>query len=380
MNPTYPYPMAGFLMAVLLTLSTCHGPGIPPAPDSNLAYANGFRIEEAGAFRILHVINPWQGSRTIRFQYILTDDPSQVPDSLKHHPVITIPVHRVVCMSTTHVAMMDALGESLAIVGISGSDYITHPGLRSRMEQGEVKDVGADQTLNYELILSLRPDLVMAYGIGSDVSGMVKRLDDLGIPVVLNADYLEDQPLGKTEWIRFVASFFGRDREADSIFRSVTSAYLRYRDLVSDVGTKPTVMTGLPWKDTWYIPGGRSFAAAYIRDAGGTYLWEELDSREAVPLDLEAIYARAATADIWINCGAAGSLAEIGRTDERLMNFRPVGTGRVFNNNARLNPAGGNDFWESGVMAPHLVLEDLISIFHPCKLPEHELVYYTRLE
>jgi iron complex transport system substrate-binding protein len=343
-------------------------------------YASGFRIEQANGFRILHVINPWQGSRTVHLQYILTDEPSRIPDSLQHHPVITIPVKRVICMSTTHVAMMDALGKSDVIVGISGSDYITNPTLRSRLKMGEVRDVGADQTLNYELILSLRPDLVMAYGITSEVSGMVSRLESLGIPVILNGDYLEDQPLGKSEWIRFVASFFAMDKIADSIFRSVSSTYEQYKDMISDIDEKPSVMTGLPWKDTWYIPGGRSFAAAYIRDAGGTYLWEELDSREAVPIDLEAIYARASTADIWINCGAAGSLADIGRTDVRLNRFNPVTTGRVFNNNARINPAGGNDFWESGVLAPHLILADLICIFHPEVLPDHELEYYTRLE
>lgn len=367
-------------MACLVMQPACQGPGISPLPAGKAEYASGFRIQEAGAFRILHVLNPWQGSTTVRLQYILTDDPSLVPDSLKHLPVITIPVTRVVCMSTTHVAMMDALGVSGTIVGVSGSDYISSPGLRQRLKKGEVKDVGADQTLNYELILSLRPDLVMAYGIGSEVSGMVKRMEGLGIPVVLNGDYLEDQPLGKTEWIRFVASFFARDRKADSIFRSVVSAYKGYAELVRDIEEKPTVMTGLPWKDVWYIPGGRSFAAAFIRDAGGTYLWENLDSREALPMDLEAIYSRAANADIWINCGAAGSIDEIGRTDPRLLRFKPVTTGRVYNNNARINPAGGNDFWESGVMAPQLVLADMISIFHPSVCQDHELVYYTRLE
>jgi iron complex transport system substrate-binding protein len=330
--------------------------------------------------KILHVVNPWQGSRSIHFQYILTEDPSGIPDSLKQYPVIQVPVKKVICMSTTHVAMLDALGETDAIVGISGSDYISHPGLRSKLENNEVRDVGADQTLNYELILTLRPDLVFAYGITAEVNGMVNRLEGMGIPVVLNGDYLELEPLGKTEWIRFLAAFFKGEHKADSIFNAVANAYGQYRDLIRETTENPSVMTGLPWNDSWYIPGGRSFASNYIRDAGGTYLWEDLDSREAVPLDLEAIYARAASADFWINCGAAGSLAEITRTDKRLEGFQPLWTGRVFNNDARINPYGGNDFWESGVMAPHLILADMISIFHPEVLPDHELVYYRRLE
>ncbi len=372
-------------LLILVSYSSCHNQGGQNSSTSQTAegkpqYARGFRIERFTGYNILHVINPWQGSRTVHFQYILSDDTSRIPDSLKQHPVIQVPVKRVICMSTTHVAMIDALGESNAIVGISGSDFITHPDLRSKLESGEVRDVGADQTLNYELVLTLRPDLIIAYGITAEVNGMVNRLEGLGIPVILNGDYLEDQPLGKTEWIRFLAAFFARDQKADSIFISVASSYTQLKDLIGDTRQKPSVMTGLPWKDTWYIPGGKSFAAAYIRDAGGTYLWEDLDSREAVPLDLEAIYARAASADIWINCGAAGTLAEIVETDKRLSRFQPVGTGKIFNNNAQINPAGGNAFWESGVMAPHLILADLISIFHPEALPDHELVYYKPLE
>ena len=375
------------LFAGLLILVCCRScyhtgpenPGISGNSGGRSQYASGFWMNEIPGCKILHVINPWQGSRTVHLQYILTGKPSLIPDSLQHLPVITVPVKRVICMSTTHVAMIDALGESSTIVGISGSDYISNPELRNRLARGEVRDVGANQTLNYELVLSLQPDLVMAYGVTAEVSGMVNRLGGLGIPVILNGDYLENEPLGKTEWIRLVASFFTKVSEADSIFGSVVKSYLHYKDLVGDIEQKPAVMTGLPWKDTWYIPGGKTFAAAYIRDAGGAYIWNDLDNREAVPIDLEAIYARAARADIWINCGAAGTIGEIAETDIRLTRFKPVSLHRVYNNNARINPVGGNDFWESGVMAPHLILADLISIFHPEVLPSHELVYYTRL-
>ena len=277
MSPVLKYGKPQLLYACLLIMAVstaCHqpegkAPGTTMMHEGKPQYARGFRIERFAGLKILHVINPWQGSSTVHFQYILSDGTSRIPDSLKEHPVIQVPVKRVICMSTTHVAMIDALGESNAIVGISGSDYITHPDLRSKLEKGEVRDVGSDQTLNYELILTLRPDLVIAYGITAEVKGMVNRLEGLGIPVILNGDYLEDQPLGKTEWIRFLAPFFAGDQKADSVFISVASSYKQLMDLIGDSRQKPSVMTGLPWKDTWYIPGGKSFAAAYIRDAGG---------------------------------------------------------------------------------------------------------------
>jgi iron complex transport system substrate-binding protein len=170
------------------------------------------------------------------------------------------------------------------------------------------------------------------------------------------------------------------DRLADSIFGAAEYAYQAMKDSARSAAVRPSVMTGLPWKGSWYVPGGNSYAAAFIRDAGGEFIWEDAPQREALPMSLEAVYAKAASADIWINCGTAGSLDEIRDVDHRLGSFRPVVTGMVFNNTARLNPYGGNDIWESGVLKPHIILADLVSIFHPSLLPDHELVYYVKLK
>ncbi|MFC2099109.1 ABC transporter substrate-binding protein, partial [Bacteroidota bacterium] len=317
--------------------------------DSGNQYAKGFRIETYDNFSILHVQDPWQGSSGTRLGYVLSNDLDRIPDSLSHLPAIQTPVSRLICMSTTHVAMIDALDMTQTIVGVSGPNYISNKSLRKRIKSGYVEDVGADQALNYERIVSLKPDVVIAYGITAEVTGMVKRLGELGIPVILNGDYLENEPLGKTEWIKFMAVLFNREKEADSIFRKIETEYLDYQKLLGRAGDRPGVMTGLPWKDSWYIPGGNSFAAAFIRDAGGDYIWSDMDSHEASPVDLESVFARSSQAEIWINSGAARSMEDIRKTDSRLAEFRPYRQGNVYNNTARLNPTGGNDFWEQGV-------------------------------
>jgi iron complex transport system substrate-binding protein len=352
----------------------------PSATDlSGPEYAQGFIIERYRDFSLLHVMDPWQGSNGIHMKYLVTSIPDRIPDSLIHLPAVKTPVSRVICMSTTHIAMIDALGMTETIVGISGPAYISNPDVRSRVGSGKVLDVGADQALSYERIVSLKPDVVIAYGITAEVTGMVRRLGELGIPVILNGDYLETKPLGKTEWIRFMAVFYGMEKEADSIFEGIREEYDEFRCLAASVDERPSVMTGLPWKDAWYISGGQSFAAAFIEDAGGDYLWADSESHEASPFDLESVYARAANADIWINSGSARSLDDIRRSEARLSKFKPFREERIYNNTARLNPEGGNDFWESGVMKPHLVLADLIRIFHPDLLPGHDLLYYERL-
>ena len=368
---------------LLALLQACSSPGRENTPTGRYTegcvYARGFRIKRYRDFSILHVMDPWQGSSGIQFRYVLASDPGTIPDSLGHLVKIQTPVSRVICMSTTHVAMIDALGMTQAIIGVSGADYISNPELKKGIEDGRISDVGADQALDMERIVSLGPDLVFAYGITADVSGMVRRLGNLGIPVILNGDYLENEPLGKSEWLKFMAAFFEMDIWADSIFGEIRDEYEKYREMTGDVDASPRVMTGLPWKDTWYVPGGRSFAAAFIRDAGGQYIWADLDSREAAPVDLESVFARGAGADLWINSGSALSLEDIRQTEARLVHMKPYRDGAVYNNTARLNPGGGNDFWETGVMEPHLILADLIRIFHPELLPEHDLRYYEQL-
>jgi iron complex transport system substrate-binding protein len=136
-------------------------------------------------------------------------------------------------------------------------------------------------------------------------------------------------------------------------------------------------MTGLPWNEIWYVPGGRSLTAAFIRDAGGRYVWDHLATTDALPMDIEKVYEKAGNADIWINCGNATSLREILAADKRLALFRPVKEKRVYNNDARLNEKGGNDYWESGVLHPDIILQDLQKIFRG---EEEGLVYYRRIK
>jgi len=371
------------LVFLLCLVQACYSPGneqvVGKDAGSGTTDARGFRIETFPGFTILGVQDPWQGSSGNRLEYVLASDLSLIPDSLMHLPAVQTPVSRVICMSTTHVAMIEALGRTQSIVGISGPHYISNSLIRERVDAGEDLDVGADQSLNYERIVSLKPDLVMAYGITAEVSGMVKRLKDLGITVILNGDYLENEPLGKTEWLRFIAAFYEMGKEADSVFAGIQEEYENYCLLTRDLNDRPGVMTGLPWKDSWYVPGGNSFAAAFIRDAGGEYIWSDVVSREASPVDLESVFARGAVADFWINSGSARSLEDIRATEARLVGFKPFRERTVYNNTARLNETGGNDFWETGVMEPHLILEDLIRIFHPGLLPGHELRYYEEL-
>lgn len=349
--------------------------------DSTVCYAKGFRILHHPECTELVVINPWEGAEDIDYHYYLFNRDAKIPEKYKDKHIIRTPIRSIVCLSTTHVAFLDFIDETNSITGLSGNKYINNQKVCKRIAKKQIRDVGFDQVLNIELLMSLKPDIVMAYGIGSEISGLLNKLNSLQINTIINSEYLESTPLGKAEWVKFVAALFNKEDIAHERFDSIAIEYNNLKTLVTgkNIARKPTVLTNLPWKGSWYIPGGKSYVARLINDAGGQFMWAGNTARDPFPLSIEAVYIQAHIADLWINTGAANSLTDITNVDNRLSEFKSFQTGRIYNNNARINQSGGNDYMESGTVNPHIILKDLIAIFHPEILPKHELFYYKKL-
>jgi iron complex transport system substrate-binding protein len=340
-------------------------------------YAKGFTISLISNGFIIEVFNPWQGATNIKYRYAFMDETSE--DELKgFDEVITFPVQRVVCLSTTHVAFIDLVGESEKIVGISGSELVSNPLVRVGFERGIVRDVGYEQSLNYELLVELKPDVVFSYGVGAESAGYLQKLKDLKIPVVFIADYLEESPLGKSEWVKVFGAIFGKYYESDSLFSEIEGEYLKVKEIVAGSENKPNVFINLPWQEAWYFPGNQSYMASLIEDAGGNYIFSNLTGNHSYPFSVEVALDKGMMADVWINTGTAQTLKNIALEFPRLTILPSYKNGKVFNNNNRTIPTGGNDFWESGVTSPHLILKDLVKIFYPDSL-DHDLVYYKQL-
>ncbi len=347
-----------------------------PVHNEFTSFAERFSIEKIGAFSKVTVLNPWQKANHSKFIYILGDDDSPLPDSLEQHTFIQTPVERVVLMSTTYITVIDSLQAMQSIVGLSGSQYVYSPVLNEMIKKGSVRDVGYDQGLNYEIIVELDPDVLFMYGVEAGVTQTVSKLEDLGIPVVMCADYLENSPLGRAEWIKFFALFYDKYELAAGIFNRIAQRYEAIKARSLEIKDAPSVFVGLPWKDTWYVPGGVSFAAQFIHDAGGSYVFNDLQTAEAEPHDLESVYSRIIAADTWLNAGVAEDLQAILSHDERFINLKAFEEGHVYNNNHRTNINGGNDYWESGIINPDKILYDLHRIFSG---KEDSLFYYKSL-
>ncbi len=169
-----------------------------------ISYAKRFRIEKTDEYSQLSVIDPWQGASNIVQKWFPGSPGEQLPSFIDSSQVIKVPVKKIVCMSTTHIAMITALDETRSIQGFSGTRFLFSHELTENVENGTIREIGYEDNLNKELILKLNPDLVMVYGIGSESAGFIGKLKELGVKVLYNADYLETDPLGKAEWIKMI--------------------------------------------------------------------------------------------------------------------------------------------------------------------------------
>ncbi len=378
------------IFIIAITIAACSGPVTEKQRDTKNSesdpllisnkYAEGFATTRFPDYTLVEVKNPWQGANNVLFRYILYETKEVPNHSYINASEIKVPVQRIVCMSTTHIGFMDKLNELNKIVGIANSDLISNEFLVESTKNGTVADVGYEQNINFELLLKISPDLIMTYSIGSEITSLKNKLNELDIDISVNAEYLESHPLGKAEWIKFVALFFNKLSLANEIFDRIEFEYQNLIILTADIKPKPTVLAGLPWKGTWYIPGGNSYASRLIDNAGGIYLWSSNESHEAIGLNIEAVYETARDADIWINTGSAKSIKDIREVDERLTFFSALQKGKVYNNNAQENNNGGNNYWEHGLVDPQTILADLIRIFHPEILSDSLLTYYKQIE
>jgi iron complex transport system substrate-binding protein len=349
-------------------------------PDQvTVAYGAGFSVEYARHYKLVTVETPFPGAE-VPATFLLVQCGAPVPDGFDDAIIVEVPVQRMVALSTSYLPYLPALGLVDRLVGVENFSFITTEAIREQIDAGALAEVGSGGEVNVEAVLAAAPDLVMTFATGAADFDAGPKLEEAGVTVVLNADYLEVSPLGRTEWVKFIATFFNAEAAATTWFDGVAAEYEALVDLAAAVDERPTVLLNTPFDNIWYLPGGEGYQAQLLRDAGASYVWADEPGTASLALDFEAVYARAADAEYWINVGFYGGRDDLLATDERFGEFDAFATGQIFNNDARQNAFGGWDYYEGGVANPNLVLADLIKLFHPELLPDHAFVYYRPLE
>ena len=263
------------------------------------------------------------------------------------------PYERIVCTSATHMGFISELGMTDKVVGVCRPERVYN---LSKEDRERITDIGDDMQPSMEKILLLNPDLVIlyTYAQGDPIPAQVEAL---GIPILYCNEWTETTPLARAEWIRVFGAVFGCSTKADSIYASVMDAYEQLKvDSLKFKGK--SIMSGMSWRGTWYVPAGGTFMGHLFRDAGAQYKYEDNPSTSSLPLTMEQAIQDFAQADVWVGC-EANSLKELEAIDEKHTWFKSFQTGLVYNFRRRALPSGANDFWESGTVHPERILQDL---------------------
>ncbi|MEZ4594136.1 MAG: ABC transporter substrate-binding protein [Chloroflexota bacterium] len=344
-----------------------------------VSHADGFTVDYFNNYKVVTVAAPWLGAADSA-TYVLVQCGTPNPPGYDDAIVIDVPISSFVSMSTTYLPHLDQLGVLDSLVGVDFASFAYNPTVQEKYAAGELVELGSGATVNVEAALALEPDVIMTSASGSADYDTHPKLQEVGLTVMLNADYLDVTPLGRAEWGKFIAVLYNQEAAANTWFDGVVAEYEALTALAANVAERPTVFANTPYEGTWYMPGGQSYTALLLNTAGADYLWGEDASTSTLFLDFESVFEQAAGGDYWINLGFVSTLADLEASDERFADFAAFQNGMVYNYDLRTNEFGGNDFFESAAANPHWVLADLIKIFHPELVPDHAFVYYRLVE
>lgn len=342
-------------------------------------YATGFAIFSIEGYQstIIRITNPWQGASGVVMDSFIQRGEEQPPVGFKGQ-VIKSNAMRLVALSTTNIGMLEHLKREQRVVAVSGLQYVFNEWITD--PKNGVKDFG--EQIPYESLASLRPDVVFCYGVADGQQMMTDKLEELGIPYIYSAAYLEGDVLGKSEWIVMFAEIEDIREEGIALFQEIEKNYQEAKALTADIPplNRPKVMLNTPFNDAWVLPPNKSSTTTLIRDAGAEPFYGKKEVGDVTQIGMEEAFTMLQEADFWIGLGHTtkkfSELPPALRVHASKM--RPVQLNQLYNNNAITTPGGGSAYYQEGIVRPDLILRDLIEIFHP-ELQEHELYFYRHI-
>jgi len=351
--------------------------GISQIDSLQIGYAKGFEVESFENYYILKITQAWPDAQQ-DFTYLLQKSGTSISTEISYDAKVEIPLKNIVVTSTTHIPSLESLGVLDRLIGFPNTDYISSNSARQLIDANKIKDIGQNQSLNTELLIALQPKAVVSFA----VKGQNKSLENVvkaGFPVLYNADWVEQHPLGKAEWIKFFGLLFDKVEESQEIFNTIKTEYEQAEELASQTDIKPTVISGALWKDQWYLPAGESWQAQIIADAHAEYLYADTKGTGSLSLAFESVLDKAQNADFWIAPAQYTSYQNMTGQHSHYQKFKAFRDENVYTFASTKGETGGVLYYELAPNRPDWVLKDLIKIFHPELLQNYKPHFFKTL-
>lgn len=346
--------------------------------SEEIRHAEGFSIDYYKEFTKVTINNPWSNDEKPYAEYYIYKSGEKKNRVLENSQfVFYAPPSTLIVNTFSYFEFLNLLDELEVVTGVTDGFRIYNPSILGKIERGAIKDLGDPFNPNIEKTIELNSDAVInsAYAQNDSYS---ERILIAGVPVIYSLEWMEDTPLARAEWIKMIAAFFGKGDTANTIFDDIEMRYFAVKKKVEDINNRKSVLAGDNFQGTWYLPGGDSFNAALFEDAGLSYLFEDNKQSGSIGLDIESVLTKFGDSDIWFGCEAS-SYNQLFSKDSKYRLLGPVKDKAVFNNHNRTTVLGGNDYFESAIANPDLMLSDIVKAAYPYLLPNYSYNYIKPL-
>ena len=339
-----------------------------------LQYAKMFSVNETDEYVLINVRNPWDSTQILQ-TYVLVDREKKLPDNLPIGTLVRTPVKSAIAFSTIHCSSLDEIDALDVVTGVCEPQYISIDKVQDSLRAGSIADVGVAANPDIEKILMLEPDVLFVTPIHGENYGQIEKMN---IPIIETPDYMESEPLGRAEWIKFYSFFVGKESLADSLFNITVRNYNSIKELTNREVNKPTVFTDTKYQASWNVPGGKSFLANMLADAGALYAWNDDNSTSFHPLSFETVLDKAGDADLWLikyYSPADMTYESLEKEYEPYTLFKAYKKMGIYQCNTF-----HSKYFEDLPIHPDYILRDFAAIFHPHLFPDYENVYYKSMK
>jgi iron complex transport system substrate-binding protein len=366
-----------FVIAIILFLGFgCKQPAREKVNSETVIhpkYAKGFYISKSGEYTEAFVKDPWDSTKILA-HYVFVPKNQRTSMSVSGAKIIRVPCATAACLSSPEIGFISRLGLAKNITGISQKEYIKDAQVLNQIASGQTIDLGPFERYNTERLMALNPDVLFAAPFEDDKYGKIRQTT---IPIAYCSSYMEESPLGRAEWIKFIALFYDKYDQACAIFDTIAQNYENASKIARNIQQKPGVFSGKMYQTTWFVSGLNSYMARFFTDAGARYSWDDLTFSGSKPVSFERVYERCNATDYWVVLEYAPdgySYTKLKLENERYQNFKAFKQRNIIFCNTDLSA-----YYEKGIIEPDVILRDFIALFHPELLPGYQPTYFSRL-
>lgn len=330
---------------------------LPEGDTIPMKFARNLTMVKHGDYTEVILANPWRQGTILR-RYALVDSShgkTTIPEGLTR---VVVPLRRCVVFTAAHMELFRLLGMTERVKGVADAGYMHQPWLPQAISKGLITDCGSSMSPNIEKVMAIKPDALWLSPYGDSNYG---RLEQLGVPLIELADYMETSALGRAEWMKFYGLLLGCPDKADRIFEYVCRQYLMLRERAARTKSAPKVITERKTGAVWYMPGGQSTMGQLLRDAHADYAFKNDKHSGSLSLGVETVVDKAANADVWLmSYENVISLSSLGSEYSGYQLIRAFNNRRVYG-----CPVDRSRYFDEVPFRPDLLLRDLTIILHP---------------